>query len=115
MVDGIAIFTFILINVLIGFDMEFQARRSLNTIKKLSAVPAKALRNKKLEEIILEGFVPGDVVYIGAVFFLAIKKFIKWKHGTLNFVIIVYFIQLSFHSFFIFLIRSAVPHFPNQK
>lgn len=65
-VDGIAIFTVILINALIGFYMEFQARRSMNTLKKLSAVPAKVLRNKKLEEINAEGIVPGDVVYIEA-------------------------------------------------
>ncbi|MFE3868958.1 cation-translocating P-type ATPase [Flavobacterium sp. LS2P90] len=65
-VDGIAILAVILINALIGFYMEFQARRSMNTLKKLSAVPAKVLRNKKLEEINAEGIVPGDVVYIEA-------------------------------------------------
>ncbi|MFV5691568.1 cation-translocating P-type ATPase [Flavobacterium sp. LT1R49] len=65
-VDGIAILTVIVINALIGFYMEFQARRSMNTLKKLSAVPAKVLRNKKLEEINAEHIVPGDVVYIEA-------------------------------------------------
>lgn len=65
-VDGIAILTVILINAFIGFYMEFQAGRSMNTLKKLSAVPAKVLRNKKLEEINAEGIVPGDVVYVEA-------------------------------------------------
>ncbi|WP_310555069.1 cation-translocating P-type ATPase [Flavobacterium sp.] len=65
-VDGIAILAVILINALIGFYMEFQAERSMNTLKKLSAVPAKVLRNKKLEEINAEDIVPGDVVYIEA-------------------------------------------------
>ncbi|MFV5703653.1 cation-translocating P-type ATPase [Flavobacterium sp. XS2P12] len=65
-VDGIAILSVILINALIGFYMEFQAVRSMNTLKKLSAVPAKVLRNKKLEEINAEGIVPGDVAYVEA-------------------------------------------------
>ncbi|WP_348813888.1 cation-translocating P-type ATPase [Flavobacterium maritimum] len=65
-VDGIAILIVILSNALIGFYMEFQARRSMNALKKLSAVPAKVLRNKKLEEINAEGIVPGDVIYIEA-------------------------------------------------
>ena len=64
--DGIAILAVILINALIGFYMEFQAERSMNELKKLSAVPAKVLRNKKLEEIDAEDIVPGDVVYIEA-------------------------------------------------
>lgn len=65
-VDGIAILTVILINAFIGFYMEFQARRSMNTLKKLSAVPTKVLRNRKLKEINAEHIVPGDVVYIEA-------------------------------------------------
>jgi Ca2+-transporting ATPase len=65
-VDGIAILAVILINALIGFYMEYQAERSMNELKKLSAVPAKVLRDKKLEEINSENIVPGDVVYIEA-------------------------------------------------
>jgi Ca2+-transporting ATPase len=65
-VDGIAILAVILINALIGFYMEYQAERSMNELKKLSAVPAKVLRDKKLEEINAEDIVPGDVVYIEA-------------------------------------------------
>ena len=64
--DGIAILAVIFINALIGFYMEFQAERSMNELKKLSAVPAKVLRNKQLEEINAEDIVPGDVVYIEA-------------------------------------------------
>lgn len=63
-VDGIAILIVILSNALIGFYMEFQARSSMNTLKKLSAVPTKVLRNKKLKEINAEGIVPGDVIYV---------------------------------------------------
>ncbi|MBI2271939.1 MAG: cation-translocating P-type ATPase [Bacteroidetes bacterium] len=64
--DGIAILAVILINAMIGFYMEHQAERSMNELKKLSAVPAKALRDKKLEEINAEDIVPGDVIYIEA-------------------------------------------------
>ncbi|MDO9001063.1 MAG: calcium-translocating P-type ATPase, PMCA-type [Bacteroidota bacterium] len=64
--DAIAILTVILINALIGFYMEYQAERSMNALKKLSAVPAKVLRDKKLEEINAEDIVPGDVIYIEA-------------------------------------------------
>ncbi len=64
--DGIAILVVIIINTLIGFYMEYQAERSMNALKKLSAVPAKVLRDKKLEEINAENIVPGDVVYIEA-------------------------------------------------
>ncbi len=64
--DGIAILIVILINAIIGFYMEYQAERSMNALKKLSAVPAKVLRDKKLEEINAEDIVPGDVVYIEA-------------------------------------------------
>jgi len=64
LLDGIAILIVILINALIGFYMEYQAERSMNALKKLSAVPAKGLRNGKLEEINAEEIVPGDIIYI---------------------------------------------------
>jgi len=64
--DGIAILAVILINALIGFYMEYQAERSMNALKKLSAVPAKVLRDEQLEEINAEDIVPGDVVYLEA-------------------------------------------------
>lgn len=64
--DGIAILAVIFINALIGFYMEYQAERSMNELKKLSAVPAKVLRDKQLEEINAEEVVPGDVIYIEA-------------------------------------------------
>lgn len=66
LLDGIAILIVILINALIGFFMEYQAERSMNALKKLSAVPAKVKRNGKLEEINAEEIVPGDIIYIEA-------------------------------------------------
>lgn len=66
LLDGIAILIVILINALIGFYMEYQAERSMNALKKLSAVPAKVQRDGKLEEINAEEIVPGDIIYIEA-------------------------------------------------
>lgn len=64
--DGIAILIVILINSIIGFYMEFQAERSMNALKKLSAVPGKVLRNGQIQEINSEEIVPGDIVYFEA-------------------------------------------------
>lgn len=64
--DGIAIIIVILINAIIGFYMEFQAERSMNALKKLSAVPGKVLRNGQIQEINSEEIVPGDIVYFEA-------------------------------------------------
>lgn len=66
LLDGIAILIVILINALIGFYMEYQAENSMNALKKLSAVPAKVQRDRKLEEINAEEIVPGDIIYIEA-------------------------------------------------
>lgn len=64
--DGIAIVLVIFINAIIGFYMEFQADRSMNALKKLSAVPGKVLRNGQTHEINSEEIVPGDIVYFEA-------------------------------------------------
>ncbi len=64
--DGIAILVVIFINALIGFYMEFQAERSMNALKKLSAIPAKVLRESCLKEINSEEIVPGDIIYVEA-------------------------------------------------
>ena len=64
--DGVAILIVILVNAIIGFYMEFQAERSMNALKKLSAVPGKVLRNGQIQEINSEEIVPGDIVYFEA-------------------------------------------------
>lgn len=64
--DGVAILIVLLINTLIGFYMEYKAEKSMNALQKLSAIPAKTLRNKKLEEINAEEIVPGDVIFVEA-------------------------------------------------
>lgn len=64
--NGIAIVVVIFINAFIGFYMEYQAERSMNALKKLSAVSAKILRDKQVEEINAEDIAPGDIIYIEA-------------------------------------------------
>jgi Ca2+-transporting ATPase len=64
--DGIAILVVIFINALIGFYMEYQADRSMETLKKLSTIPTRVLRNGKIMEINSEEIVPGDIVYLEA-------------------------------------------------
>lgn len=61
LLDSIAILIVILINALIGFYMEYHAERSMNALKKLSAVPTKVQHNEKLEELNAEEIVPGEV------------------------------------------------------
>jgi Ca2+-transporting ATPase len=64
--DGGAILIVILINACIGFYMEFQAGRSMEALQKLSSVPAKVLRNEKLQEIDAAQVVPGDILFLEA-------------------------------------------------
>jgi len=62
--DGIAIIVVIILNAIIGFLMEFQAERSMEALKKLTAVPAKVVRDGKLIEIPSENVVPGDLLFV---------------------------------------------------
>jgi len=62
--DGIAIIFVIIINAIIGFLMEFQAERSMDALKKLTAVPAKVVRDGRLIEIPSEKVAPGDLLFV---------------------------------------------------
>lgn len=64
--DGFAILIVILINAFVGFYMEFQAERSMDALKKLSAIPSKILRNGQLSEFDSVNIVPGDIIYLEA-------------------------------------------------
>ncbi len=64
--DGIAILLVLFINAAIGFYMEFKAHKSVKALKKLSSIPAKVLRDGKLNEINSEEVVPGDIVFTEA-------------------------------------------------
>ncbi len=64
--DGFAIIIVIFINAIIGFYMEFQAERSMDALKKMTAIPAKILRNGNLLEYDSINVVPGDIIYAEA-------------------------------------------------
>ncbi|MFC5271983.1 cation-translocating P-type ATPase [Adhaeribacter terreus] len=64
--NATAILVVIVINTVVGFIMEFQAGKSMETLKKISAVPAKILRNGILAEHEASQIVPGDVVFLEA-------------------------------------------------
>ncbi len=66
LLDGTAILVVIFINAAIGFYMEFKAQVSMLALKKMSAVPAKVLREGKLTEINAEEIVVGDIVFLDA-------------------------------------------------
>ena len=64
--DGIAILLVLFINAAIGFYMELKAHKSVKALKKLSSIPAKVVRDGKLNEINSEEIVPGDIAFTEA-------------------------------------------------
>ncbi|MCX6720405.1 MAG: HAD-IC family P-type ATPase [Candidatus Staskawiczbacteria bacterium] len=66
LVDSIAVFAFIVINVVIGFVQEYKAEKAVFMLQEFIPKKVKVLRDSK-EEIIDEKFlVPGDIVLLEA-------------------------------------------------
>jgi Ca2+-transporting ATPase len=65
-VEGIAILIVILITVFIGFFMELQALRSLETLQKMGQAATNVLRGGKLFRIKASFLVPGDIIILAA-------------------------------------------------
>ncbi len=65
-VEAIAIGVVILINALIGFLMELQARNSMNVLKEMDVILSKVIRDGKVQEIPSESLTIGDVVVLEA-------------------------------------------------
>lgn len=65
-IEAIAIVAVILINALIGFLMELQARISMNALREMDVMQTKVLRAGKIREIPSDKLVPGDVVVLEA-------------------------------------------------
>lgn len=65
-IEGIAIGVVILINALIGFLMELQARNSMNALKEMDVILSKVIRDGKTQEIPSEKLTVGDVVVLEA-------------------------------------------------
>jgi P-type Ca2+ transporter type 2C len=65
-VEAIAIVVVILVNALIGFLMELQARNSMNALREMDVIHSKVIREGKTQEIPSEKLTPGDVVVLEA-------------------------------------------------
>lgn len=64
--EGIAILVVILINSMIGFFMEYQAVRSMESLRELGTTNVNVRRSGKVMEIPAEDLVPGDIVVLEA-------------------------------------------------
>ena len=65
-IEAIAIGVVILVNAIIGFLMEMQARRSMNALKEMDVIKSKVLRDSKSQEIPSEKITIGDLVLLEA-------------------------------------------------
>ena len=65
-IEAIAIGVVILVNALIGFLMEMQARSSMNALKEMDIILTKVIRHGKAVEISSEKITVGDVVFLEA-------------------------------------------------
>ncbi|HVW15499.1 MAG TPA: cation-translocating P-type ATPase [Mucilaginibacter sp.] len=64
--EAISILAVILVNALIGFFMERQARSSMDELKNLDIITAKILRDDYLTVINAAELVPGDILFLEA-------------------------------------------------
>lgn len=64
--EGIAIIVVLVLNTIIGFWMEFQARKSMNALQEMDKVMAHVIRNGEEKEVDAEQLVPGDVINLAA-------------------------------------------------
>ena len=65
-IEAGAIGVVILINALIGFLMELQARSSMNALREMDIILSKVIRNGKIQEIPSEKLTLGDVIMLEA-------------------------------------------------
>ncbi|WP_017258808.1 cation-translocating P-type ATPase [Pedobacter arcticus] len=65
-VEAITIFIVILINAIIGFFMELQARSSMKALREMDVSYSKVVRDGKTLEIPSENLVPGDLLLLEA-------------------------------------------------
>ncbi|MFC5283481.1 cation-translocating P-type ATPase [Pedobacter alpinus] len=65
-IEAVAIFIVILINAIIGFFMELQARSSMKALREMDISYSKVIRNGKTIEIPSENLIPGDLLLLEA-------------------------------------------------
>ncbi|MDN3506531.1 MAG: cation-translocating P-type ATPase [Simkaniaceae bacterium] len=61
-VDAIAIASIVCLNAVLGFFQEFNAQRSIASLKKLSSPTCRVIRDGSLQTIPTKSLVPGDLV-----------------------------------------------------
>ncbi len=64
LLDAGAILAIVVLNALLGFLQEDKSRRALESLKKLAAPTARAMRDGQLERIESRELVPGDVIHL---------------------------------------------------
>jgi Ca2+-transporting ATPase len=60
--DAIVIAAILIVNAVLGFYQEYQAEKSMESLRKLAPHFARVRRNNKVLEIPIEDVVPGDIV-----------------------------------------------------
>jgi P-type Ca2+ transporter type 2C len=65
-IEAIAIAVVILLNAIIGFSMELQARSSMNALKEMDVTLSKVIREGKTEEIPSQQLTVGDIIVLEA-------------------------------------------------
>ena len=64
--EGFAVIAVILINAMTGFVLEYNARQSMEALRKLDTTPARVLRDRKIMEIPSEEVTVGDIMILEA-------------------------------------------------
>jgi len=62
--DALIILVIVIINAIIGFIQEYKAEKVLSALKEHLPSYSKATRNNKLEEVLTEDLVPGDILVL---------------------------------------------------
>ncbi|WP_234735765.1 cation-translocating P-type ATPase [Tellurirhabdus bombi] len=65
-VEGFAIIAVLLINAITGFVLEWNARQSMEALRKMDTTPARVLRDGRVREISSEEVTIGDVLIVEA-------------------------------------------------
>ena len=62
--DAIVIAAILIVNAVLGFYQEYQAEKSMESLKKLAPHFARVRRDGKVNEIAVEDVVPGDIILV---------------------------------------------------
>ncbi|MHA1193702.1 MAG: cation-translocating P-type ATPase [Promethearchaeota archaeon] len=62
--DAVVIATIIIVNAILGFYQEYQAEKSLESLKKMAPHFARVRRDGQVNEIAAEDLVPGDIILV---------------------------------------------------